>query len=100
LTRYIGENGIAPVLSSLQKGEWTKLKTKAQKSITTAAKELLDLYARRELSKAKEIGEIDTKGYLEFVDHFQYSETKISYNRYKRYYSICKGAADESSFDR
>jgi len=76
LTRYIGEEGITPILSSLQKGEWQKLKTKATKAITTAAKELLEHYARRELSKSRGIGEIDTKGYLDFVSKFQYTETK------------------------
>ena len=50
LTRYIGGGEHGPSLSRLGSGEWEAAKVRARQSTQTLARELIELYARRQLT--------------------------------------------------
>ncbi len=75
LSKFIGMAGEEPKLSSLSRGTWDKERVKVKRSVVVLAQELVEHYARRELSKAAKIEAADTKSYLEFVEKFPYTET-------------------------
>ncbi len=50
VTRYIGGGEAAPTLSRLGSLEWESAKQRARQSTRTLARELIDLYARRQLA--------------------------------------------------
>lgn len=78
LTKYIGQEGIAPRLNRLGKAEWEAMKVRTRKAVTILAKDLLSHYAKRTIAKAVRINqthELETPAYLEFVEKFPFTET-------------------------
>lgn len=72
--KYVGGEGKKPKLSSLGGSEWTKIKKKVKKSVQELAKELLDLYAKRNAQKGFSFSP-DTPWQKEFEDYFPYELT-------------------------
>ena len=72
--KYIGTDSASPKLNKLSGGEWKLTKTKAKIAIAEMAKELLDLYAKRKMTKGHAF-EKDTDWQKEFEDAFPYAET-------------------------
>ncbi len=76
ITKYIGPEGVAPKITRLGKVTWEHIKAKIKKSTSILARELIEHYAKREVSEAKPLPEGDSKDYKHFVDSFKYSETE------------------------
>ncbi|HOY46702.1 MAG TPA: CarD family transcriptional regulator [Candidatus Dojkabacteria bacterium] len=76
ITKYIAQDGLAPQLTSLGKAEWSNYNRKVKADIKKIAKELVSLYARRELAEAPKIAVSKDDEYEAFCDEFQYEETK------------------------
>lgn len=75
IQKYIGGEDKLPKLNKLGSAEWSKTKSKAQKSIQALAIDLLKLYAERQ----QKIGfsfSGDTRWQKEFEDMFPYEETE------------------------
>ncbi|MGL5255416.1 MAG: transcription-repair coupling factor [Proteocatella sp.] len=75
IQRYIGnstEDGIT--LSKLSTNEWKKTRAKAKKIVELIAKDLVELYAKRENSQGYRFNE-DTVWQREFEEDFPYVET-------------------------
>jgi transcription-repair coupling factor (superfamily II helicase) len=75
IQKYIGaEGGGAPRINRLGGADWQRTKAKAKAAVEEVAKELVELYARREATKGHSYGE-DTVWQAEFEDTFIYEET-------------------------
>lgn len=74
LTRYIGSDGGIPTLSRLGGMDWTSTKSRVREAVRQVAEELLDLYARRQISKGYAF-KPDTTWQKELEDSFPYIET-------------------------
>jgi transcription-repair coupling factor (superfamily II helicase) len=74
LTRYIGSDGGTPALSRLGGVEWTSTKSRVREAVQQIAEELLDLYARRQVSQGYAF-KADTIWQKELEDSFPYVET-------------------------
>ena len=72
--KFIGADGEAPVLDRLGGTSWLKLKARTKKSIVAMAKELLRVYATRELNEGHSFPAPD-QAYREFEAAFEYEET-------------------------
>lgn len=75
IQKYIGADTIKPKVSKLGSGEWAKTKNKAKKAIEDMAKELLELYAKRQTVKGYAFSK-DQPWQKQFEDLFQYEETE------------------------
>lgn len=73
LQRYIGEAN--PPLSRLGSGEWAKARRKAKESALKLAKELIELYAKREIEEGIAFSP-DTPWQAELEAYFPYEETE------------------------
>lgn len=74
LQKYIGSEGDVPRLHKMGGSEWNKAKAKAKASVADIAKELIKLYAERQV----EVGyafEPDTPWQKDFEDAFAFEET-------------------------
>lgn len=74
IQKYIGAEGKKPKLSKLGGQEWKKVKARAKAATQELAKELIQLYAKREASKGFVYGQ-DTLWQKEFEETFQHEET-------------------------
>jgi len=74
LVRYRGSGAVAPKLSRMGGNDWANTKTRAKKAIEDIAKDLLRLYAKREVSKGIAF-EPDTVWQYEMEEAFEYTET-------------------------
>lgn len=74
LQKYIGSEGEAPRLHKMGGSEWSKAKAKACASVADIAKELIKLYAQRQVENGYAF-EADTPWQKEFEDAFVYEET-------------------------
>ncbi len=74
LQKYIGSEGEVPRLSKMGGSDWLKVKTKAKAAVADMAKELIGLYAQRQLQVGYAFGP-DTPWQREFEDAFAYEET-------------------------
>ncbi len=74
LQKYIGSEGEAPRLTRMGGSDWLKAKTKAKAAATDLAKELIALYAERQVSKGF-VFEADTPWQREFEEAFPFEET-------------------------
>lgn len=74
LQKYIGSEGEAPRLHKMGGTEWNKAKSKAQASVADIAKELIKLYAERQVETGYAF-DADTPWQKEFEDAFPYEET-------------------------
>lgn len=75
IQKYIGSDGAKPKVNKLSSSEWTKTKAKAKKAIEDMAKDLIELYAKREVSSGFAFSE-DTPWQSQFEDVFPYEETE------------------------
>ena len=74
LQKYIGSEGEAPRLSKMGGSDWIKAKTKAKAAVADIAKDLIALYAEREISQGFAFPP-DTSWQAEFEDAFIFEET-------------------------
>ena len=74
LTRYIGADEHAPVLSRLGTAEWGQSRDRAKRAVEEIARELLDLYARRQAATGIAFAP-DTPWQQELEASFPYIET-------------------------
>ena len=74
IQKYIGADSIKPKVNKLSSSEWMKTKTKAKKAVEDMAKDLLELYAKRESQKGYAFSP-DTPWQNQFEDFFPYEET-------------------------
>jgi len=72
--KFIGAEGSNPVLDKLGGASWQKVKTRTRKSILAMAKELLQVYATREVSQGYSFP-LPEQFYREFEAAFEYDET-------------------------
>jgi len=75
ITKYIAPDGQVPELTKLGKNEWANLRRKVKSDIALVAKDLVELYAKRALSKAPNIKNNDDDLYEQFIDDFKYEST-------------------------
>lgn len=74
LTRYVGADGRAPSLSRLGTQEWARARERTRRAVEEVARELLDLYARREATIGHAFAE-DGPWQRELEAAFPYIET-------------------------
>ncbi len=73
-SKYMGVDGIVPVLDKMGGKSWNRVKSKIKKSVEKIAGELLKLYAVRKVQKGIAYKELD--GYFQdFAAGFPYEET-------------------------
>jgi transcription-repair coupling factor (superfamily II helicase) len=74
IQKYIGAEGRPPRLHRLGSGEWQRVKSRVRASVEEMARELLSLYAARELTEGYSFGG-DHPWQREFESLFPYEET-------------------------
>lgn len=72
--KYVGGEAIKPKINKLGSKEWEKTKTKVKKNLREVAKELIELYAKREKALGYSFSK-DTPWQQEFEGKFPYQET-------------------------
>ena len=75
IQKYVGADGIRPKINKLSSPEWARVKQRAKKAVEDLAKDLLELYAKRETSKGFAFSS-DTVWQRQFEDSFPYQETE------------------------
>lgn len=75
VSKYIGNKGDKPKLSTLGSNQWKKAKQKAKKAVDEIAEDLVELYAKRSKLKGHAFSK-DTAWQKEFEDSFIYEETE------------------------
>lgn len=79
LQKYSNGDGRKPKLHKLNSAEWRKTKSKAKASVREVAKELVELYAKRQNQQGYAFGK-DTVWQQEFEELFPYEETEDQLN--------------------
>jgi transcription-repair coupling factor (superfamily II helicase) len=74
IQRYIGGDGKSPRLDKLGSHSWERAKKKAKTAVSEMVKELLDLYAARQVFEGFKFSPLD-QFYKEFEAIFEYEET-------------------------
>ena len=74
LSRYVGADEAPPALSRLGSAEWGQVKARARRAVEEVARELLELYAARELAPGHAFSP-DTPWQAELEAAFPYVET-------------------------
>ncbi|MPZ14845.1 MAG: transcription-repair coupling factor [Chloroflexi bacterium] len=74
VSRYIGSGEAVPNLTKLGTGEWQRAKQRIRSAVRRIAKELVELYASRELAEAPPLGP-DTQWQMELEAAFPFLET-------------------------
>ena len=74
IRKYVGGDAINPPINSLGSKDWIKTKEKVKKNLRAVAKELIELYAKREKAKGYEFSK-DTPWQSQFENSFPYQET-------------------------
>jgi len=79
--KYIGSGKAQPILTGLNSGVWKRVSSKAKEDVESIAKELLQIYALREVSKCSKIisSERELDEYWKFVNDFEFSDTEDQY---------------------
>lgn len=72
--KYVGIDGVAPVLDKMGGKSWDRAKKKARKEVEKIARELLELYAARKAKKGHAFGSADSY-FRDFEAGFAYEET-------------------------
>lgn len=75
IQKYIGAEGKQPKLNKLGGAEWGKAKARVRGAVKDLAKDLVQLYSKRQASKGF-IYSSDTQWQKEFEDMFPYDETE------------------------
>lgn len=74
IRKYIGTGDTKPKLNRLGSKEWSQTKAKVKQNLQEVAKELIELYAKREQAKGFMFSK-DTEWQKEFEEKFEYIET-------------------------
>ena len=74
IRKYIGGDGAAPKINRLGSKDWQNTKARVKKNLREVAKELIELYAKREHSKGHAFSP-DTPWQNQFEEKFPYQET-------------------------
>ena len=74
IRKYIGGDVIQPKINKLGSKEWSETKAKVKKNLRAVARELIELYAKREKAKGFAFSK-DTPWQAEFEAKFPYQET-------------------------
>ncbi len=74
IQKYMGVEGIAPVIDKMGGKSWEKIKSKVKASVEEMAGELLNLYAERKVNAGHSY-QMDEQGLLKFEEGFPYDET-------------------------
>ena len=74
IQKYMGVDGIEPVLDKMGGKSWARVKAKVKRSAEKIAGELLNLYAERKVEKGYAFGEVDLEA-RDFEAGFPYEET-------------------------
>ncbi len=74
ITKYIGPDGRPPQITRLGTGQWQQAKARARRAVEALARELLELYARRQMAQGHAFGP-DTEWQAELEASFPYEET-------------------------
>ena len=72
--KYIGGDGVKPKINSLRSKDWEKTKNKVKNNLRTVAKELIELYAKRQNLRGYAFSK-DTLWQEQFENDFPYQET-------------------------
>jgi len=75
LTRYIGPDNQKPSATGLSSAEWSQAKQRVREAVERIAKELLELYAKRQSSEGHAFA-VDTTWQKEMESSFPYVETE------------------------
>ena len=75
LARYVGADEQAPILHRLGGADWATVKRRAKKAVEDIAKELLEIYAKREITEGHAFAP-DGEWQAEIEDAFPYVETE------------------------
>lgn len=76
LTKYISIDDQDPEITRLGKTDWEAIRKRTKESIFAMAKELVALYAKREIANSKPIDHDNSQMYEEFIADFPYKITK------------------------
>lgn len=74
IRKYVGGDAINQPINSLGSKDWIKTKEKVKKNLRAVAKELIELYAKREKAKGYAFSK-DTPWQSQFENSFPYQET-------------------------
>ncbi|MEW6375488.1 MAG: transcription-repair coupling factor [Thermodesulfobacteriota bacterium] len=96
IQRYIGGDGKPPRVDKLGSGSWQRAKKKAKAAVSEMVKEILDLYAARQVFKGISFSPID-QFYREFEATFEYEETP---DQTKAIEEVMKDMGDPKPMDR
>ncbi|MBN1931693.1 MAG: transcription-repair coupling factor [Desulfobacterales bacterium] len=77
--KYMGVDGIEPVLDKMGGKSWDRVKKRVKKSVEKIAGELLKLYAARKIGKGHAFGDINSY-FRDFEAGFPYEETADQLN--------------------
>jgi len=79
--KYISSGKYQPRLTGLNSGLWKRISSKAKEDVENIAKELLQIYALREISKGTKIlgDEVSTDEYWKFANEFEFTDTEDQY---------------------
>lgn len=79
--KYISSGKYQPRLTGLNSGLWNRIASKAKEDVENIAKELLQIYALREISKGLTIlkGEEQIDEYWKFANEFEFTDTEDQY---------------------
>ncbi len=75
IRKYIGGDAIKPKINKLGSKDWENTKAKVKKNLREVAKELIELYAKRERAQGFKFSK-DTPWQTEFENKFPYQETE------------------------
>lgn len=75
IRKYIGGDAIKPPISKLGSKDWKETKARVKKNLREVARELIELYAKREKAKGFAFSK-DTPWQQEFEEKFPYQETE------------------------
>jgi transcription-repair coupling factor (superfamily II helicase) len=75
LSRYVGPSGETPALTRLGGSEWSSVKQRVRESVLEVAQELLELYAKRQVSKGHAFAK-DSAWQQDLEASFPYIETE------------------------
>lgn len=74
IRKYIGGDSINPPINSIGSKDWIKTKEKVKNNLRAVARELIELYAKREKAKGYAFSK-DTPWQQQFEEQFPYQET-------------------------
>jgi len=96
IQRYIGGDGKSPRLDRLGSNSWQRAKKRAKAAVTEMVKELLDLYAVRQVFEGFKFPPLD-QFYKEFEATFEYEETP---DQIQAIEEVMKGMDQSKPMDR